>query len=258
NGGVVIASDETSLYDVNGDILSNYMLSDLFGVDYVGKTKSSYNYFKAPKKYSSEIRDGYSVYVDGPANLIRTNNEYAEVYGDIEIPFYEANDAMFFYFQHPRWKSVGPCLVYNKYYEGKVFYFPFKLFRSYANKIALPEHRKFFRNIIEDLGIELPIEVHCPLNVDVVILEDGSDYYVHLTGYNPTRQVATGTSNPQEPFISPSLMMEEPLTYEAYIKINVPFIDYEIEGDSRVLEEKGNIVKIIVKDVYKSIKISKK
>ncbi len=258
NGGILIASDETSLYDKNGDRLDNYRLAELFGVDYRGKNKFSHNFFKVPKEYSDGIGDNYSILIDGPGNLVRVNNKDTQVSGTLEIPFYEASDAMFFSHNiHPPWKGVGPSLIFNKYQKGKVFFLPFKIFRSYANKYTIPEHRKFIRNIIESLNIELPIKISCPLNVDTIIKEDSYNYYIHLIGYNPTNQICTFTANPEKPIITP-LMMEEPLIYKAEIKINAPFKDYEIEGKSKILEEKQNNIKILIEDIYESIKVTKK
>ncbi|MCL5986172.1 MAG: alpha-L-fucosidase [Actinobacteria bacterium] len=259
DGGILIATDETSLYDENGDRLTNYRLSEIFGVDHAGKTKFRRCFFKTPENYSRDIDQNYSILVDGPGNIINANNKFVSLSGSLEIPFYEPGDAMFYSHNlHPRWREVGPALVMNTYQSGKVFYIPFKIFRSYANRYMLPEHRKFIRNIIDGLNLELPIKVIAPLNVEVVIKEDSENYYIHLLGYNPTKQIFTQTNHPDEPIIIPFLMMEEPLIYTTEIEINVPYIRFEVEGDSSVLEKNSNRVRILIKDVYESIKISKK
>jgi len=257
NGGILISSDETSLYDENGNILINYRLAELYGVNYQGKTEFKYNYFVAPEEYSSDILNGYSILIDGPGNLVTPRNE-AKISGSLEIPFYEASSAMFFSHNlHPRWKSVGPAVISKEYFKGKVIYLPFKIFRSYANRYMLPEHRKFIKNIINSLGFERYIKVEAPLNVEIIIKEDSENYYIHMIGYNPTKQISTFTSDPADSNIMTPLMMEEAQIFFAEIITVKPLNNFEIEGNSKVIDQKQNSIKILVKDVYESIKIKK-
>ncbi|MBM3702049.1 MAG: hypothetical protein FJW63_03485 [Actinobacteria bacterium] len=258
SGGILIASDETSLYDEDGFKLSNYKLKSLFGVNYQGNTRLSYNYFTTSSEYSKKIRKNYSILINGPASIFTVNNQDVKVSGDLKIPFYEASDSMFFSHNlHPPWKKVGSALVSNNYYKGKAFFIPLKIFKSYVSKYALPEHRIFIKNIIDSLDIKSPVRIYCPLNVDTIIKEDKNNYYIHFIGYNPTRQLTTFTGNKNFPEITPPLIMEEPLCYKAEIKMNKNISDYYIEGDSKVIREEKDLIEIEVKDIYESIKIKK-
>ena len=95
------------------------------------------------------------------------------------------------------------------------------------------------------------------LNVDTIIKEDNENYYIHFIGYNPIRQLTTFTGDQQESEIIQPLMMEEPLCYKANIKLNRNFINFEIDGASKVIYHNGNLIDIEINDVYESIRIRK-
>lgn len=257
-GGVLIASDGTSLYDENGNKLPNYGLSELFGVDFNKNTDFSYSYFIPTASFSKDMRENHAVLVNGPGRVVEPNHGKVKLSGELKIPLYESSDTMFFSHNlHPPWKKVGYSLIINNYNKGRVFYLPFKIFGSYVNKNSLPEHRKYIRNIIKSLDFKLPFEVDCPLNVDTIINEDKDNFYIHFLGYNPTMQLTTLTGNPDKPDITPPLVMEEPLLYEAKIRSNVPMSGYEIGDDVELVSWEENILKVRINDIYESIKIKK-
>ncbi len=247
NGGILVATDETSLYDGFGNIMKDFALADLFGVHYKGKTQFRYNYFRLSESpYSEGINPLYDVLLLGPGNVVETQ---AQTYGELKLSFFDRQpDRFLSHNMHPVFETVGPAIIENKFGDGKVIYIPGKLAASYAGRYFVGEHRQLIRNIVYNNLPKAPLEVEAPLNVESVITFDerNNRYIVHLLGFQATKQATSGS-------IKPALMMEEPLLFRAKIRLNVPFSKVTSYKDRPELDIKGNIVELLAEDVHNMI-----
>lgn len=220
-GGILIATYDTGLYDEEGNPRSDFALSHLFGSCFQGKTRYKYNYFRVTNPlFSQDVNSDYFILSLGPGNLIETKGE--EI-GRLYLSFYERTQEKFFSHNlHPPYKDTGPCGVINEYGRGKVVYLPLRIAASYAGEYMLPEHRLLIRNIIYKVAPQPPIMIEAPLNVESVIRieKDKNRYLVHLLVYNTPKQSLTIKADGK---IVPPPMIEEAPLFKAKIKVNTKY-----------------------------------
>jgi len=259
-GGVVIATDDTSLYDLNGERQSDFGLANLFKARFKAKAETTYNYFRLPAgKFSAGIHPAYDVLLTGPGNIVESAGE---TLGELKISFFDRDsEKCISHGVHPAFEGVGPAIVLNEYGKGKVAFVPFKLDASYASNSMLGEQRMLIRNLVRELTSEPLIEIDAPLNVEAVITRDekGGRFLVHFIGFNATKQALTGRTsdlgNP-EGGLRPDLMMEEAVMFEAKIKVNQDFKDAKAWNKNTQLSAKANIIQILCKEVHETVTIT--
>ena len=260
SGGVLIATDDTSLYDINGERQDDFGLANLFNAHFKDKTETTYNYFQLPSGlFSDGIHPKYDMLLLGPGNVVDSNGE---TFGDLKISFFDrTSDKVISHGVHPAFKRVSPAIVLNEYGKGKVAFVPFKLDASYASNSMLGEHRILMKNLIRELTPEPVIEVDAPLNVEAVVTtnKNESEFLVHLIGFNATRQALTGRTSDlghPESGIRPELMMEEPLLYEATIKVNQNFKSAKAWNEKTQLNRQKNVIQLLCRDVHETVTIT--
>ena len=249
NGGTLIITDETGLYDENGHRLKDFILGDLMGVKFVGKTKYDFSHFKVGEgPFGNGIDPRYHVLCIGHGNIIEGGEKAV---GELRDSFCGAEEGRFFsHLHHPPGEIVGPALVTGKKGKGRVIYVPFRLCASYASEYSLPEQRLLIRNIVLETDTALPITVEAPLNVECVVTkqEDKNRFVIHFIGLNLVNQVVTHD-------LKPPLLMEEPPFYRARVNININHSNVGAFNNPH-LQKKGNVVEITCQKVHEAVIIN--
>lgn len=186
NGGSVVATYETSLYDEEGKQKKDFGLFDLFGVSYDGSVEGPMqnSYLRIKKDPATNqfhpilngLEDAYRI-INGthrvqvnpimsfpaPVTLIRS-------YPDLPM-----EDV------YPRKGDTDVCEVYlREMGKGRVAYIPWDIDRSFW-QLLNNDHGKLLSNIIKwALNEELVAEVKAPGVIDVTVWKQGSSMTVHL------------------------------------------------------------------------------
>ena len=88
-GGVLIATKDTSLYSELGEKLPNFQLSQLFGVNYVSTADYEEHYVRnMPGELTRDIDPQYHILNRGYYHLVKATT--AQPAGDVHAPFYKA------------------------------------------------------------------------------------------------------------------------------------------------------------------------
>lgn len=259
-GGVLIATDDTSLYNLNGEKQNDFALADLFNANFRRKTDTTYNYFRLPAgKFSAGIHPKYDVLLIGPGNIVESTGK---TFGELKISFFDrTTEKCFSHGVHPAFEKAGPAIILNEYGKGKVAFIPFRLDASYASNCMLGEQRMLIRNLVRELTPESVIEIEAPLNIEAVVTKDekGNRFLVHFIGFNATKQALTGRTSDlgsPEGGLRPDLMMEEPVIFEAKIKVKKKIKDVKTWNKNTHLSRADNIIQILCKEVHETIIIT--
>lgn len=256
-GGKLIATFDTSLYDPNGDILHEFQLSDLFGVRYQKTVDCDTNYFRnLSGSYGRGIDPRYYVLNQGAVHLCEKTT--AKGYGDLHDSFFKRilPNRFFSHNVHPPHKRLTEAVFVNRYGKGTCVYIPFKLDGSYADMYELPEHRNLIRNIVDSLSQRPLMEIQAPLNTEVVLAEKEGKVLLHLITFNPLKQAASlPTLNKP---IRPSIRMEENPLFKASIKLKFPFGKIRKLRDDTQLRVEGDCVEMVCQNLHELLIIEPK
>ncbi len=183
-GGSLIATYETSLYDETGAARKNFLLADLFGVDWTGKTQgpmlNSYirlEHEALPKSpFFAGLEDAPRV-INGVYRVETTPREpFAETPFTL-IPSYPdlPMEEVF-----PRQPHTNISCLYLREAGGRVAYFPFDIDRTFWNVLS-GDHLKIMRNTLQWANNETPaVEVEGPGVLDVTAWRNPNSITVHL------------------------------------------------------------------------------
>jgi Hypothetical glycosyl hydrolase 6/Beta-galactosidase trimerisation domain len=184
NGGSVVATHETSLYDELGVRRKNFGLADLFGVDWTGKAEGPMqnSYIRLEHEWLpgnalfAGLEDAPRI-VNGVNRLEVTPREaFAETPFTL-IPSYPDLPMEKVY---PRVASTDISCLYLRKPAGRVAYFPFDIDRTFWEVLS-EDHLKVMRNALLWAHDEPPlIEVSGPGLLDVTAWRNPGSITVHL------------------------------------------------------------------------------
>lgn len=186
-GGSIIATYETSLYDEWGNKRSNFGLSDLFGVDYVGHTpgpmhNSYLRLEKDPKTGEAHpiIKgiDDTDKIINGIYRLeVKANTEFPEMPLTL-IPSYPDLPMEEVYPRQP--KTDIPEVYIRQIGQGRVVYFPWDIDRIFW-EILCVDHGKILANAVEwATNVPKLITVTGDGILDITVWKQAHSMTVHL------------------------------------------------------------------------------
>jgi len=254
HGGVLIATQNTSLYSEVGERLPNFQLSELFGVDYESTSDFEEHYLRnLPHELSQDVDQRYHILNKGAYHMVRPTT--AQGVGDLHAPFRKRRlpDQFFSHNMHPPDKRVTDALFINHYGKGVCIYLPHGLDASYANMYELPEHRKLMRNLVNAYSPAPLVRVHAPLNVESIINQKSGQVLVHLLAFSPIR-AARCLPSLDKP-IQPSNRMEEPCIYRGVIQLDRPVRSAKAFHPSTIVTIEANKVSIQCEEVHEVLVI---
>jgi hypothetical protein len=251
-GGSLIATADTSLYNEMGGKQADFALADLFAVHYKGGSPTRYNFLRLPKELSKTCNShpDYFTPISGPLNVIEGENVEGELwdsYADI-APYRAAT------IHNPEspTRLLGPAIARNQYGKGRVIYLPFDLTLTYASMDAQQEHRHLLKALAQELLGQRELAVEAPTTVEAVQIYDDKRkrYVIHLIGYNAGRHQSYSNFKRGEPIINDAPMYRVKITTKAKIQKVQP-----MRPTTTIVETAPHSVSLIVESVHEAVQI---
>ena len=127
DGGNLYASKYTSLITKEGIRKADFLLSDVFGVSYLGETKEKITFIAPAEGHESlfpEYSVKYPVMLESTQLIVKALPG-AQVLGKMVLPYTDPTDPLRFASIHsnpPGISTDNPAVVFNQYGKGKVIY----------------------------------------------------------------------------------------------------------------------------------------
>ena len=175
DGGNLIITGLTGMFDKEEGRRENFVLADIMGVNYKGETEYDFSYFNP---VASHLFDGYSK--SAPmvsycsSAIVETDG--AQVMATLTLPCSHSLDAHVFSsaISNPPWDhTVYPAVTINKYGKGRVMYIssPFECDEKSAQQ-------KVFANHVKYMMQQAPLfTTNAPTWMDVFLYDDGDGKY---------------------------------------------------------------------------------
>jgi Hypothetical glycosyl hydrolase 6/Beta-galactosidase trimerisation domain len=184
NGGSLVATYETSLYDEQGKRRNSFALADLFGVEWTGKTESPMlnSYIRLEHEalphhpLFAGVEDASRI-INSVSRLdVRPRETFAEVPFTL-IPSYPDLPMEKVY---PRTARTDISCLYLRQPAGRVAYFPSDIDRTFWEVLCV-DHLKLLRNTVLWANNEAPVvEVEGPGLLDVTVWRNPGSITIHL------------------------------------------------------------------------------
>ena len=231
NGGNLFASRYASLADCDGNTHENFTLSDVFGVDYAGKTIEQFTYI-APTEKGLPLFCGatekYPIGIHYNQTYV-TAHENSEVLGRVTLPYTDPSGGRFssIHSDPPGKPSAHPAIVRNVYGKGTSIYC--------AGPVEGCEtQRKVFVKLVESLLPTKLIESNAPAAIEITVHKQPERMILSLVNFQ--HQVPVIPVNNVEIMIAVEtavsgvklLPNETSLPYElngCQLRFTVPYVD---------------------------------
>lgn len=143
NGGKLIASFETSLTDEQGHAAGNFMLADVYGVDFAGGMKDFHHYAKMDVPVSGPIGKGLfrSVLPAHRYGLV------CKATTATPLAHYYAPCTQYY---GPLPPADIPSIYHNQFGKGQCYYFTHKFFENYTH-YGFGEYLQILGNMLDSL-----------------------------------------------------------------------------------------------------------
>jgi len=183
-GGILYASKNTSLVTKDGVRHDNFLLSDVFGVDFGGKTESDFTYIgPAAKEPVSGILNGvnpkYPLAIHADQMQIRMHDD-TKALADIVLPYTNSHDLSVFASIHSNPPGVwngDAAITEHAFGKGKAYY-------CTAALESEPHLRTHFADLIKYICKEpLSFESDAHPVVDMTLFEDGDMLRLNLVTF---------------------------------------------------------------------------
>ncbi len=184
NGGSLVATYETSLYNADGEPRENFGLTDLFGADFAGNVegplKNSYCELVSHTSAQS-LLDGFENagrIIHGPYRVHIRNIATDAIAPLTLIPSYPDLPMEEVY---PRQTHTGiPAVICRQVGAGRCVYFPWDIARTFW-EVLNADHALLLRNaVLWALDEALPVFVKGPGMLDVTLWRQKHSMTVHL------------------------------------------------------------------------------
>ena len=194
DGGTLIVTGHSSLYDINGETKGNFQLADVLGVDYSGKDARTGRYMRS---------DGNELISSSGVNAPLVSASTAQVTGTVELPHFPVNDPDHYASIHsnpPGIASGSAGLTVNNYGKGRCVYLYSSLLKHRQDsqqEFAMSLFRRF-------ITPEITATQNIPGGTELTLLRSGN-----------SRSLLCGLVNYQE---------ESPVTpaYDLKISLQIP------------------------------------
>lgn len=177
-GGNIIATFETSLYNEEGEKLDAFQLKDVFGIEHTGDVFGPLNY-----DYIS-LKDG----TDFSLKEINGKFIYAPTYGlklkaqaNAKIPVFFCKPLAGSYAGRPEETDV-PFIIENKYGKGRSVYVA-GTFGGSLDKFHFPEYYHIVYNLVSELSKPVVQLENAPSSIEVNLRRKGNTIFLYLISF---------------------------------------------------------------------------
>jgi len=182
-GGNVYASGYTSLTDIYGNKHANFMLSDLFGVNYIGETEENVTYFspecKGKEIFPAHYNELWPICYNNRQILVN-KHEGANTLADMILPYTVPHKVRPFASIHsnpPGNKNGCVSITENHFGKGRVIY-------SAAQFEINESHDDMFASLISYLiDNNVSVKTNAPRQVEILTYENDTGYSVSLLSF---------------------------------------------------------------------------
>jgi len=178
NGGNIIASFETSLYDENGEKLDNFRLKDVFGIENTGDVFGPLNYDYVSLKDAEHFS----------LAAIRQSFTYAPTYGlklkaqeKAKTPAVFCKPLAGSYAGKPEASDV-PFIIENNYGKGRSVYLA-GTFGGSLDKFHFPEYYQLVLNLAARLSRPVVRVENAPSSIEVNVRRNGNTFFIYLINF---------------------------------------------------------------------------
>ena len=193
NGGALIATGETATRDTDNNLLKNFSIADILGVDYLESSDTANCYLRMKTK---DVRYGIpAMDIQVMGNYARVKTTTAKTLIELVPPFEGLKTGT----PPPSLVSEGPGVTINSYGKGKAVYCPAKLFSAYYTE-STPVLRKLALWTLGQIYPEKSRSIvlkNTPINVEVFYNQRDNERFVHLINYSGDKREA-GTPQTQD------------------------------------------------------------
>ncbi|GAA3407891.1 beta-galactosidase trimerization domain-containing protein [Paenibacillus hodogayensis] len=182
-GGLLIASQRTSLYGEDGIRKANFGLADVFGVDFDDTSRYSVAYLADfAGEHFADVPD-MPVLVKGvsaPVLRVRLAAEARAVSAFME-PAMESKTYRHVYHQHahPAIRTDDPAITVHPFGKGACVYIAAPVEASFW-RTGSPWLRRIYMDCLKLLRPEPLLEVEAPIGIEVNLMRQGTRLIVHL------------------------------------------------------------------------------
>ncbi len=190
NGGCLIASGPTSLFETDGQRRDEFGLSDLLGIEYQGESEFSVDYI-----YDLEGDLAHGV-PDNPILVQKSGFKTPKVspkgvarkWATLVEPLFEATLDRHVYHQHahPARRSEYPAMILNQTGRGQSLYIAPGIFSSYIHT-GSPWLRQIFLNALSQVHPKPCVLVADAPSLHVTLMKQGDRYILHLVNLSDAR-----------------------------------------------------------------------
>ena len=175
-GGNIVSTFETSLYNEYGKKLENFQLEDVFGIENTGNVFGPLNW------------DYVSPNDTGHFSLKEIKNKfiYAPAYGlklkaKANVPAFFCNPLPGSYAERPK-ISEFPFIIENVHGKGRSVYFA-GTFGGSLYKFHFPEYYRILLNLVSELSQPMVRLVNVPSSVEVNLRRKGNSVFLYMINF---------------------------------------------------------------------------
>ncbi len=194
DGGGLVATGATSLYDDLGQQRPNFLLADLLGVDFVQRGRYTFPFFEFVPGPLSDGLMGPPIPHDAAMWEVSVNNDQTLVAATRRDPLIETSGEVYYHNNKPAPgpKNSAPAIVYRQVGKGRVVYCAGLPENQFAI-LGHPPYRQMIANMLRWAAGKAPmVGVDGLRNTELITMRLGMDLIVHLVTGMPTRTVTFG------------------------------------------------------------------
>ncbi len=258
-GGKLLITGQSGLYDLYGEPLADSKLSELIGAKAKRRLASLDNWVNldAPSvanfpPLKTAIPLDWNFLVKGPATVYEPVT--ATPIGSLLQPYRttrqqegkEGTD-----WPMSAEATVGPALLIHSLGKGTVLTLACSPDFATASEHHITEARNLLCNAIRLLHPKPRVVITAPTNVETVVTDDPKSrtLRIHFLAYNALPQTTPATGRP---YILPGLIEEAPL-FRASIHIEVPLKSAKAGNKSTQLKRAGKTILVTINDIHEVI-----
>ena len=259
-GGNLLVTGLTGVYDRNGNLQDHCSLAGLAGVRLVRcQMEFPDNYVRLP----SSLRNGpgrfltRDIPLDWPILTWAAIGIYepagAQAFGDLMVAFRSKDNSWSLHMSPER--VVGSAVFLHTYGKGKVAFVPCQPDAAFIQRYRMPEHRHFIRNLVEYLNPSPTVSIDAPASVEAVVNHDAkrNRLLVHLASFSAPPTAAIAPLDKGRLVLPPT--MEEPMQYQGRITVHKPFSSASSVSDSTTVSVKAGEVTFSTREIHTVIVI---
>ena len=257
-GGKLVVTGQSGLFDRLGHSLSESVLSELIGAKLKGRLESVDNWVTLSEsgpglsRSSADIRTNWPFLVKGPAvvyepttatplgKLLTPHRTTRQREGKEGTDWPMSADA-----------SVGPAMLLHTVGRGTVLTFAASPDFATASEHHIVEARRLLRNAVRLLNPTPRVRITAPAYVETVVTDDAASrtLRVHLLGYSSPPQ----TTPPKDrPFVLPMPIEDAPM-YRVVIETSASIKQAAAWNKTTKLTQASHRVEAVVNDIHDTL-----